>query len=342
MKTWLISSPCPLAKTIPPSLRVRLTAWLKFFLIPVCFFAKQDSLRPEAESAGVGQDPLKGRVTENNQWRTRRKIKLNPDSSLTRLQRKLQHREMGRIWKRKPWLSEGQKSNSHQISILPSVNRTGILGIGNIGCSRWWQRLLKGGINNKSCVRQRQRKRPYLSIRACFPLVPFLWVGTFQFDPKGGWTGSLLSKSSLLSPIVRTLLFSSGWRLRCKIHLSNSPPLVNKFLDRQYSIERERLRGTPFPPKPSLLNPASRKNPFHACKQNDFEGRINIAFYYPVFLASKGICGYKENKKQLSHLWLSCVKHNYRERKKREIHCCFPGFLARFSWFWGRFQNDLL
>lgn len=52
----------------------------------------------------------------------------------------------------------------------------------------------------------------------------------------------------------------------------------------------------PFPPKPSLLNRASRKNPFHACKQNDFEGRINIAPYYPVFLDSKGKCGLKENK----------------------------------------------
>lgn len=60
--------------------------------------------------------------------------------------------------------------------------------------------------------------------------------------------------------------------------------------------ERERLHGTPFPPKPSLLNRASRKHPFHACKQNDFEGRINIAPYYPVFLASKGKCGLKENK----------------------------------------------
>jgi hypothetical protein len=60
--------------------------------------------------------------------------------------------------------------------------------------------------------------------------------------------------------------------------------------------ERERLHGTPFPPKPSLLNRASRKNPFHACKQNDFEGRINIAPYYPVFLDSKGKCGLKENK----------------------------------------------
>nr|YP_009045722.1 orf121 [Batis maritima]AIC83325.1 orf121 [Batis maritima] len=41
--------------------------------------------------------------------------------------------------------------------------------------------------------------------------------------------------------------------------------------------ERERLHGTPFPQnlRPFFLNGGARKNPFHACKQNDFEGRIN-------------------------------------------------------------------
>nr|YP_009381727.1 hypothetical protein AEK19_MT1311 [Utricularia reniformis]ART31512.1 hypothetical protein AEK19_MT1311 [Utricularia reniformis] len=66
------------------------------------------------EGKGDREQPVKNKAKDQAE-----------SSSLTRLQRKLQHREMGRIL---PWLSEGKKSNSHQIWILLSVNRTGILG----------------------------------------------------------------------------------------------------------------------------------------------------------------------------------------------------------------------
>lgn len=59
------------------------------------------------------------------------------------------------------------------------------------------------GINNISCVRQRQRKRlGHRLLSSC--AFPFGW-----HLPLSNWTGSLFSKSFLLSPIGRTLLFSS-------------------------------------------------------------------------------------------------------------------------------------
>lgn len=77
--------------------------------------------------------------------------------------------------------------------------------------------------------------------------------------------------------------------------------------------ERERLRGTPFPPKPSLLNPASRKNPFHACKQNDFEGRINIAFYF-IILSSWLVKAYVVIKKIKSFILSSGKKRQEKDQ----------------------------
>jgi len=62
--------------------------------------------------------------------------------------------------------------------------------------------------------------------------------------------------------------------------------------------ERKRLPSleniTPFPPKLSLLNRASRKNPFHACKQNDFEGRINPFIILSSWLVKANVVGKKK------------------------------------------------
>lgn len=76
------------------------------------------------------------------------------------------------------------------------------------------------GINNKSCVRQRQRKRlGHRLLSSCaFPLGWHL--------PLSDWTGSLFFRSPLCFPRLEELFFSHpGWRLRCKIHLSNETTL---------------------------------------------------------------------------------------------------------------------